>query len=54
MSLIASSKKKTVMLTMAGLGIAMIAIGLVPLPHISLPPILTGVGFLTLAWGMNS
>lgn len=53
MSLIASRKKKTVMSIMAVLGVVMIVLGLVPFPHLMFPPIITGIGFLTLAWGMK-
>lgn len=53
MSIIASRKKKTVMYTVGVLGIVMVVLGIAPLPHISLPPLVTGIGFLTLAWGMK-
>tara|TARA_Y100000052_G_scaffold26925_1_gene33020 strand:+ start:7531 stop:7692 length:162 start_codon:yes stop_codon:yes gene_type:complete len=53
MSLIASRKKKTVTSTMAVLGIVMVVLGLLPFPNLSFPPMITGIGFLTLAWGMK-
>lgn len=53
MSLIASKKKNAVFLSMLVLGAVMVALGLYPFPHVALPPIFTGVGFLVLAWGMK-
>lgn len=53
MALIASSKKKTVMSVMAVLGVVMVVLGLLPFPQLSFPPMITGIGFLTLAWGMK-
>ena len=36
------------------LGAIMIALGLQAFPHVGLPPVCTGIGFLILAWGMKS
>ncbi|MFC6197589.1 hypothetical protein [Ponticaulis profundi] len=53
MSLINSRKKNTLFYIMLVLGVAMIAIGLAPIPNIMFPPVLTGLGFLALAWGLK-
>ena len=54
MQLIESKKKKAVMYTVGVLGIVMIALGLAPMPNVMLPPLVTGIGFLALAWGMRA
>ena len=54
MQLFECKKKKAVMYTTGVLGIVMAVLGLAPAPHISLPPLVTGLGFLTLAWGMKA
>ena len=54
MSLITTKKKNTVFLSMIVLGAIMIALGLQSFPHVGLPPVCTGIGFLILAWGMKS
>ena len=38
---------------MITLGIVMIALGLRPLPNVMLPPLITGIGFLVIAWGIK-
>lgn len=44
------SKKKVLAIGMALLGIAMIVFGAVIAPKLMIPPIITGVGFLLIAW----
>jgi len=44
------NKKRAVVIGLSVLGIAMIAIGAVAM---MLPPALTGLGFLLLAWGFT-
>ena len=53
MSLINSSKKNAVFYAMIVLGAIMFALGLSPAPNIMPPPIVTGIGFWVLAWGMK-
>ncbi|MEH6409129.1 MAG: hypothetical protein V7741_01285 [Hyphomonas sp.] len=53
MSLINSNKKNAVFYSMIVLGTIMIALGLMPAPNIVPPPIVTGIGFWVLAWGMK-
>lgn len=46
-------KKNTVFWAMVVLGIVMIALGFLAGPKIILPPIVTGVGFFAIAWGLK-
>ncbi|MEE2878536.1 MAG: hypothetical protein VX593_05985 [Pseudomonadota bacterium] len=53
MSLLNSRKKNTVFYAMIVLGAVMVALGLAPAPNIMPPPIVTGLGFWVLAWGIK-
>jgi len=51
--MIKSSKTNTVFWAMIILGLLMIGLGAFAGPQVMLPPIVTGVGFLVLAWGIK-
>lgn len=53
MTAINSNKKNVVVYSMIILGGVMIALGLAPAPHVMPPPIVTGLGFWILAWGIK-
>ena len=53
MSLINSKKKNIVFYAMVVLGAVMVALGFLAGPKILPPPIVTGLGFWVLAWGMK-
>ncbi|MEQ8557544.1 MAG: hypothetical protein RIB03_04430 [Henriciella sp.] len=51
--LINARKKSVVFYAMILLGAIMIALGVAPAPNILPPPIVTGLGFWVLAWGVK-
>lgn len=53
MSLISNKKRNTVFFGLIVLGIVMVVLGLLPFPNIMLPPVITGIGFWLLAWGVK-
>ena len=51
--MISQQKKQVVFWAMVILGAVMIALGVAPAPNLVPPPIVTGIGFWVLAWGMR-